>query len=518
MNALNRLDTIVRQVSDQLTRSNCEALFEELERLERQYGSKPEMATLFNMMKSLGNYLYSRLEKAHPGAAPMLAPIADAAAQVLDLAEAGKSGDQEIVRQQVAQFRSLQSKLSSSPQAAPADVENLKAVILSIDWEITDQTLNNFEVELNHQLKKFNAYNIHHTFLKMIHSIGRYVASHKAKAHADSIFFLRSVFADFEQLILSPQMPLKEKKALLESDLKKFQDFKHKIAGQTAAPTEPVMDDKGRGDIPPALSHVKPSTQRPAGEGTLTSLDEDAPPTEPVMDNVTPALAGKRTKGTGSTDVMDDLFSIKESPADELLDAIHLLDVHGSNPADQALNMLNASGSSQADGVKNYTPQRSGSAPIPEIGDRLDAFFNLDAPTAQKDEPPEPVPPPALDKEPGKSVPDGLEEIVPFDGEDEDDTLIPHESSTTSEAAAAALERLKAAFASPDQMASADRQSSIEADIRLLTDQWKTDTGKQALLEIIADASRILTRSSPLHGHTSEKKGLWKRVTSLFSS
>ena len=520
MNSLSRLNAIIRQIQDRTTRSNCSALFEEVDRLNRQHGNRPEMSALLNMIKSLGNYLYSRLDKSHPEALPLLQSIAETAESVLGQNAVDKSMCRNMVKKQMTQYRDLQNKLSSNPMVAVSEIENLKAVILSIDWEITDQTLNNFEVELKYQLEKFKAYNIHHTFLKMIQSIGRYVASHKARAHTDSIAYLRSVFGNFEQLIRTPDLTLKEKKRLLESDLKKFQAFNEKITRQSA-PQAKALDPEEQENLPPALSHVKRSSDRSAGfdgDDSLTSLEEDLEPPDHGMETVSPARAGKRPPQTGSKDVMDDLFSIKESPADDLLDAIHLLDVQGSNPADQALHMLDTTNGSQSEGVKNYTPQRNEAAPIPEIGDRLDEFFNLETPPKPSDIEPEPQIHPAAIDSSVKDEPADMEEIVPFDYTDEtNDTAMPRERPVPDETLVI-LERLKTAFGSTDQLSNPGGRAAASDDINRLKDQWVSDIEKNKLLDILADAVHLFSISGRSPKAAPKKKRFWQRFISGFSS
>ena len=519
MDAISQLNTIIKQMASGITQKKCSSLIEALSQLDSRHKALPEAGTLINMLTSLANYLNSRIARAHPAAVPTLESIFSALESVVSKPDTDRAELQDIVKNQLAIYRQLQNKLSSRPPEAAADIENMKAVILAIDWEITEQTLNNFEVELSRQMERFREYNIHHTFLKIIQSIGRYVASYKAKAHADSIFFLRSVFNNFELLILTPDMALKEKKQLLEADLKKFQTFKIKIR----KPPSPAVtrDNDIDENLSPALSHVKPTSHvsSDGDEGSLTSLDDDAGTTVVTTDDPTPALSQKAPAQNGSTDVMGDLFNIKESPADELLDAIHLLDVHGSNP-DQALNMLDAADGGQTEGVKNYTPERSDTDPIPEIGSRLDAFFNLDAPDA---------PPNAPEKTPLQAMPNDAhpaadsdcdEGIVPFEHDRDADEIVPDPDEPPDDEPAMILERLRTNVNGLKEKSDASSGVAVSDDLALLKTRYKNNVEKSALIEILDSLFTSLYQSELSDQPDSaivEKKGFWQKLKSLFS-
>jgi hypothetical protein len=411
-------------------------------------------------------------------------------------------------------YRDLQNKLASNPQVSVSDIENLKAVILAIDWEISDENLKRFDRELSLQMERFKSYNIHYTFLQILNSTGRYVAAQKAKAHADSIFFLRSVFTSFESLIANPGMPLKEKRQVLEAELKKFNAFKVKVASrQKQVQAEPEANEFQ--SVTPALSHLSKAPHMSASDedgGTLTALDDAEPYGTP------PAPSKKPSVQNGSGDVMDDLFSIKESPADELLDAIHLLDVHGGGQ-DQALSMLNAAEGESSEGMKQFTPQRKDNEPIPEIGSRLDAFFNPTGPGSdvQADS--------RQEQEPASPDTIAPEEMVPFDIADEvdepDNLAVSTNDDKPDTDTGQILDRLQTIFRNPALFS--ESTDSIAQDLASLKTAWKLDDEKFSLISIIEMACVLAAPSENEPADASsvanpEKKGFWHKLRSLFSS
>jgi len=521
LNSLSELKSIVTQMETQITEDICSSFITEVATIAQQYHSSTSLSALFNMMQSLVKYLNSRKKSAHKESVPVLHSIVDVADSIIQQPDFTPQQKQLMVKRQIELYKLLQNKLSSTPAVNPADIQDLKAVILAIDWEISDSTLSNFEAEINRQLIIFSAYSIHHTFLKMIQNIGRYVATHKAKAHANSIFFLRSVFKNFEYLIDSPDMPFKKKKKLLENDIKLFNDFKLKIS--KPIPPKKQSQDVPDEDIAPALSHIKPSLSASADQDTvssITALEIDTLPEDINSQEITPALSGKRKPKDGPRDVMGDLFSIKESPADELLDAIHLLDVHGSNP-DKSMALLNSSNDLDTDGAESYTPQRIDTDPIPEIGDRLDEFFNLDTNDSEPEKLTQPVSSEqAFEPEPGITE-DPEDGIVPFGSKDDnedatlDDTKEPMLSET--------IIRLKSYFKSFDRVVDESWYRLVHEDITFLKKNWQSDSDKLALLDILESVLLLLDiqiKEASTDSSKPEKeppKGFWQKIKAIFS-
>jgi hypothetical protein len=510
LNSLTELKNIIQSFNEAVTDNGMNTFQKQLSKLERQYEKKTAMTSLLKMMHSLGKYLDSKKNNAHPDSIPVLNSIASQLDKLINTPDLKKSETNRILSREIQKYNCLKNKIASNPAINDSDINDLKAVILAIDWEISDTTLQNFEKVVTNLLSTLKSYKIHHTFLKIIYSTGRYIGSQKANAHTDSISFLRSVFENFEQIVQTPKMAFKEKKQLLAADINRFHEFKHKISRKKDL-DEPIL---------PALSHIK-STTRPATEkiASLTTLPE---PEDRAFaeDGSDPGMAGPR-------DVMDDLFSIKDSPADELLDAIHLMNVHGSNQG-QALNMLDQTNDRQPDGIKNFIPQRMDNDPLPEIKNRLDEFFSLDAPqdnTVVTDDRENQT------LEIGTMTGDSpAEGIIPFQYEDEsfeetlhksDDGPLPQDYDPD------ILTRLKSSVETLEWFKDESSMLSINQDIAYLEKRWRTDPDKTCLLEIIVSIIKVLKnqpervrqKNNDSITHESDKPmGMWGKIKQVFFS
>lgn len=112
---------------------------------------------------------------------------------------------------------------------ADSPIRNLKALVFSIDWEITDETMVDFLDETKRLSQKYKDDKILSMFLKLHESIGKYIKAKKARAHPDSIKFVASVYKNFEKVLISPGMRENQKKQLLTAEVKKFKDFKQRV-------------------------------------------------------------------------------------------------------------------------------------------------------------------------------------------------------------------------------------------------------------------------------------------------
>ncbi|NOX33813.1 MAG: hypothetical protein GXP56_08745 [Deltaproteobacteria bacterium] len=537
MNSLTELKKIIQSMNENITDDGIYAFQNELLKLLQYYENNKAVASFLKMMQSLGKYLGSKKSNAHKDSIPVLNSIFKNLEKFIDDPELEQSKVNMALSCEIQKYKSLKNKIASKPVINKTDLDKLKAVILAIDWEISNTTLQNFEEVVTRLLLKLKNYKIHHAFLKIIHSTGRYIGIQKANAHTDSISFLRLVFENYEHMINSPDMNFKEKKQVLEKNINRFHEFKLKISSKKNKihPQEIIPEDE---PVKPALSHVKPAgMHRKVDIVPLTALtekeDSSLAGNIPDPDIIMPALAGKKRSSAGKKDIMDDLFCVKESPADELLDAIHLMDIQ-DNSQDQDLNMLDRAEDSQSSGIKNFTPERMDNDPIPEIGSRLDEFFSLDdspgSVVATREKTGLKVEKPAL-KEENKEDDDRKEGLVPFQYEDESFEE-PKDKKYSSETLPEStgldiLNRLKSSFETAQWPLGKSLLSSISKDISSLENLWENDPDKTCLLQII-ESSINLFKTCPQNTYLEnqgisdapQKKpaGIWDKIKGIFSS
>lgn len=373
--------SIIKSLNENITDSDTKAFLDQISQIGHQYENDQVVTYFVKMMSSLGKYLGNKKNNAHVDSLPVLNSISEQLETIITNPDLDKEKIKQIYSIEIEKYKTLKRKISSSSSIKDKDMNELKEVILAIDWEISDTTTGNFETVVAKLLSKNKTYKIHYIYLKIIHSIGKYIGRQQADAHTVSISFLKSIFKNLEKIVQTPTMPLKERKHLTENDISRFKEFKQKIS-QNKQPikisTDPLEDE----NLPAALSHIKQNNHSSVDEElSLTTISEsyDAVKSEyeTNSDQISPALSGKGQSQAEPVDIMDNLFSLKDSPADELLDAIHLMDL---NDPEQAQKVLDQTSEISSNGLKNLSIQNVKNKPIPEIESRLDEFFDLESP------------------------------------------------------------------------------------------------------------------------------------------
>jgi len=118
------------------------------------------------------------------------------------------------------------------PTDAPAvprtdlPLKELKSTILAIDWEITDDVLDTFIDQLDGLLAQFEDDKVIHTLLKLLKSLGKYVRTHKSKAHPDTIKRIMAVYSALEESVTNDDMSRNEKEKMMLEEVRQFQRLK----------------------------------------------------------------------------------------------------------------------------------------------------------------------------------------------------------------------------------------------------------------------------------------------------
>ncbi len=112
----------------------------------------------------------------------------------------------------------------------------LKSIILSLDWEITDEILQELADELAELQKVWEGDKVARVYLQGLGKIGRYLRSEGAYAHPNAIKLLLTFYYNFEKIISSPDITGDTIAALLKGDVRKFKILQYQISQITPAP------------------------------------------------------------------------------------------------------------------------------------------------------------------------------------------------------------------------------------------------------------------------------------------
>jgi|GEM_PF-534235 len=122
-------------------------------------------------------------------------------------------------------FEQLFEELVTSTSTWYSPLKNLKSTVLSIEWEVTDQIMERFNIEVDKLSNLFVENTIILGFLRILRFLGRYIMVKGVAAHYISVKLLMSVYDDLEKVLLTKEMADAEKHALLCDDVKKYREW-----------------------------------------------------------------------------------------------------------------------------------------------------------------------------------------------------------------------------------------------------------------------------------------------------
>jgi hypothetical protein len=127
------------------------------------------------------------------------------------------------------------NKTDAEPIQADNPLSELKNMVLSIDWEITDEVLSDFLSQIGDLKDIYKNEKIVLMFLQLLGSLGEYIKTNRGDAHPKTFKILNSVFARLEEVVLSEDMPELEKKKILQAEMNKYKQLRVQVSKKKAA-------------------------------------------------------------------------------------------------------------------------------------------------------------------------------------------------------------------------------------------------------------------------------------------
>ncbi|MGD9078393.1 MAG: hypothetical protein PVJ41_10015 [Desulfobacterales bacterium] len=143
------------------------------------------------------------------------------------------------------------AKAENVPDDYP--LAELKNLVLSIDWEITDEALASLLSEIDSLKKTYKQEKIVSMFLQLLASLGQYINTNRGNAHPKTFKILNSVFSRLEEVVLTQKMTEVDKKNLLRGEMQKYKQLRNKVSQKKAAAA-------GRKTVPAAVKAEQPAS------------------------------------------------------------------------------------------------------------------------------------------------------------------------------------------------------------------------------------------------------------------
>lgn len=145
-------------------------------------------------------------------------------------------------------------------------LRELKAIVLSIDWEITDEVMMRFVEQVSILQDAYRGDKVVLVFLQLLGSIGEYIRTNLGKSHPDAFRILSSLFSQLDKVAQPGNLSETERKKVLSVELARYKKLKSRLMstqGQVVKQKPPDAGVKGeptavdKADMSAALEEIK---------------------------------------------------------------------------------------------------------------------------------------------------------------------------------------------------------------------------------------------------------------------
>ena len=263
-----KLKTIVLSIDWEITDDILQQLHDELQDLKDVWAGNKINLVYIQALEKVGQYISAEKARSHPNAIKLLLAFYSNLERIVSSASMNEEEKKQLLLQDVKRFEQFKiqiapaskNKATETPVAARTQVvapavaislpssqeqknilTNLKAMVLSIDWEITDNALIRLSEEVSKLEKVFSENRAKLIFLQGIGALGNYIRSKKSNTHPDAFKLLHSFYKGLERTCNEVLSGEQEKEILL-AEVKKFNAFKSVIATVASEVVVPVDD------------------------------------------------------------------------------------------------------------------------------------------------------------------------------------------------------------------------------------------------------------------------------------
>jgi len=240
---ISRLKSLILSIDWEITDEVLQQFNEELIDLKAIWAGEKINLVYVQALEKISKYIYQFKADSHPNSIKLLLTLYYNLEKIVSSGDLTEQDKKKLLLDDVKKFEklkrhiSLQKEEMTSPAPVKSDVKiekpvdsdkqllKLKAIVLGIDWEITDQDLNDLRQEVINLEEKFSDSRPKLIFLQGIGTLGAYIKLKKSNAHADAFKVLHLFFESLEKIVITP-MSLEEEKAILFPAVEKFNAFK----------------------------------------------------------------------------------------------------------------------------------------------------------------------------------------------------------------------------------------------------------------------------------------------------
>ena len=196
-------------------------------------------------------------------------------------------------------FGMNQQQEETETEASASVLSNLDTLMLTLDWEISDESIANFLSEVANLREPFAQDKVPSGFLKMLSSLGKYIQKHRGDSHPKAINLIQTVYGDLKQVVdKSSELSEKDKRRLLVKDVEYYNELKAEI-NEKKSPTAGLSGQEAEKEASLDRGSTEKSQESVAEPKTPpqdTNVEERSGfslPTDSIQDHHVPEVEGE---------------------------------------------------------------------------------------------------------------------------------------------------------------------------------------------------------------------------------
>ena len=292
---LTRLKSVILSLDWEISDEILDELVQEVASLKGIWEEDKVAQVYLQGLEKVGNYLRREGAYAHPNAIKLLLTLFYNYEKIISSPDISGESITALLKSDIRKFKVLQYQISrlgptpagvagqaiaaakekEVPEAKYDPLANIEATILGLEWEVTDEGLEQFNKQADELSEHVLDNKPAEVLLQGLHALGAYISEEKINAHPDAFTLLHSFYDGFKILVIDKDTDPEKLQEILIDRVSRLNSLKEIIAAaSTVGPVDRVVDEVDRMlDFAAADKIVE---DQPAGEPQQLEEEKDA--------------------------------------------------------------------------------------------------------------------------------------------------------------------------------------------------------------------------------------------------
>ena len=261
---LTRLKSIILSLDWEISDDILDELVQEVASLRSIWKEDKVAQVYLQALEKVGNYLRIEGAYAHQNAIKLLLTLFYNYEKIISTPDISGEAITSLLKSDIRKFKVLQfqigkigpthagsadqvistTKEKEIPETEYEPLANIEATILGLEWEVTDEGLEQFNQQADELLELLHDNKHAEVLLQGLQALGAYISEEKINAHPDAFTLLHSFYDGLKILITDKDIDTEKRQEILIDRVSRLNSLKEIIAAaSTIEPVDRVADE-----------------------------------------------------------------------------------------------------------------------------------------------------------------------------------------------------------------------------------------------------------------------------------